>query len=539
MELREYQKKVINEVKNHLKTNDRCCVSLATGGGKTVIFSNLVKDLLADKVKILICVHREELVHQTSKTLPIEHNLIIPNHKNKDELNITVAMVQTLNNRIKKGVIDINDFDYVIVDECHRGEFMKVIDKKVFRNKLIGFTATPNYEKSELLYICEVCGNQSHKNEKCHNRKREKYRNKVPLSKYYDTVIKGVEINELIEQGYLVQDENFTLSNEDLGLLEDDDKGGYTEQSQSLVFGSRKALQNSLDVYNEFAKGKKTIIFNPNTIVNRELCKLMQEQGINAKMYDSKNSDEHRAELIEWFKNTNGAVLLNVQIFTTGFDCTDVEVVFLNKKTKSINLFLQMVGRGGRITDKIFKPTFKVIDLGANVEDFGKWSEPRDWSEYFYNSGLKKVGKPQPQKIRICHSCEAINSANSLVCVNCGTEKRYLNSIGVASMPKRNGKYIMPTPNKIIEYCESNKLTTLDATKMVYNFLCEMLTGYEYEKFERQLISGKLEERLNVILKPYYFAIQKSNLEGNRIRRFITFLENSIKEMKKFYTQQI
>ena len=80
MELREYQKKVINEVKSHLKTNDRCCVSLATGGGKTVIFSILVNDLLIDSnVKILICVHREELVHQTSKTLPIEHNLIIPN----------------------------------------------------------------------------------------------------------------------------------------------------------------------------------------------------------------------------------------------------------------------------------------------------------------------------------------------------------------------------------------------------------------------------------------------------------------------------
>lgn len=540
MELREYQKKVINEVKNHLKTNDRCCVSLATGGGKTVIFSSLVNDLLQDSnIKILICVHREELVYQTSKTLPIEHNLIIPNHKNKQELNLTVAMVQTLNNQIKKGFININDFDYVIVDECHRGEFMKVIDKKVFRNKLIGFTATPNYEKSELVYICEVCGNQSHQNEKCHNRKKEKYRNKVPLSHYYDTLIKGVEINELIEQGYLVQDENFTLSNEDLGLLEDDDKGGYTEQSQSLVFGSKKALQNSLDVYNEFAKGKKTIIFNTNTIVNRELCKLMQEQGINAKMYDSKNSDEHRAELIEWFKNTNGAVLLNVQIFTTGFDCTDVEVVFLNKKTKSINLFLQMVGRGGRITDKIFKPTFKVIDLGANVEDFGKWSEPRDWSVYFYNSGLKKVGKPQPQKIRFCHSCEAINAINSLVCASCGAEKRYSNSSGVASMPKRDGKYVMPTPVKIVEYCEKHNLTTLEATKIVYDFLCEMLNGYEYEKFEKQLISGNLEERLNVILKPYYFAIQKSNLDGNRNRRFITFLENSIEEMKKFYAQQI
>jgi superfamily II DNA or RNA helicase len=518
--LRPYQSKVIDDVINHLKINNRCCVSLATGGGKTIIFSNLVKHF--QNFKILICVHREELVHQTSNTLPIEHNLIIPNHKNKQELNITVAMVQTLNNRIKKGLVNINDFDYVIVDECHRGEFMKVIDKSVYSNKLIGFTATPNYEKIETVSIGG-----------------EKYRQKVPLARYYDTLIKGIEINELIEQGYLVQDENFTLSNEDLGLLQEDNKGGYTDESQSLVFGSAKALQNSLDTYNEYCKGKKTIIFNTNTIVNRELCKLMVEQGINAKMYDSQNSDEHRAELIEWFKNTNGAVLLNVQIFTTGFDCTDVEVVFLNKKTKSINLFLQMVGRGGRITDKIFKPTFRVIDLGANIEDFGKWSAPRNWDVYFTNSERKKVGKPQPEKTRICHVCEAINSANSLVCFKCGAEKRYTNANSVVGIPKREGKFILPPANAVVDYCTKNNLTTLQAKKIVYGYLVEMIKGYDYDKFEKNLLNGALWKRLNELLRPYYFAIQKSELEGNRNKTMHNFIGNSIEAMKKYYSQQI
>ena len=66
MILRDYQQQVVDKVIKHLETNQRCCVSLATGGGKTVIFSEIVNLL---KGRTLICVHREELVHQTSSTL--------------------------------------------------------------------------------------------------------------------------------------------------------------------------------------------------------------------------------------------------------------------------------------------------------------------------------------------------------------------------------------------------------------------------------------------------------------------------------------
>jgi superfamily II DNA or RNA helicase len=143
MELRLYQKNVMNKVLLHLENNNRCCVQLATGSGKTAIFSKLVEHL---EGRVLICVHREELVLQTSNTLKIEHDLLIPKIK-KVSKDICIAMVQTLNNRIKKGEVKLNSYDFIVVDECHRGEFMKILDK--FNGKVIGFTATPNYEKSE------------------------------------------------------------------------------------------------------------------------------------------------------------------------------------------------------------------------------------------------------------------------------------------------------------------------------------------------------------------------------------------------------
>lgn len=528
--LRDYQSEIIVKILNELEKRNRCAVSLATGGGKTVIFSSLVNKLQG---KILICVHREELVNQTSKTLEKPHDLIIPKSGNLQQ-DVVVAMVETLNNRIKKKLIDVNDFDYIIVDECHRGEFMKILDK--FDNKVIGFTATPNYEKTRYFWLCEKCGDKSHKAGKCCNLKLQKYKKTVPLAEYYDYLIEGIQINELIEKNYLVKDEQFILDIDTKRLVFDERKNDYTEESISLVFGSPQAIKNTINNYLEHCKGLKTIIFNPNTLVNQRLYDAMIKEGINCKMYDSKSKNIDRSDLVEWFKNTPDAVLLNVQVFTTGFDVTDVQCIFLNKKTKSINLYLQMVGRGGRITDKIFKPSFKVIDMGNNDEDFGSWSKNRDWKTYFYKKEIKPVGPAQPTAVRDCHKCEAVIAANSLICPVCGAEREYHG--GVKGLAYRNGKPQIPSPNKIVEYCERNNLTTLDARKIVYNYVSLMFEKVSQKTLQKTLDNGELHAKTLNFLRPYYFAIHRSKLEGNRNRTIQTFVNKTIDAIIRGYNSR-
>jgi superfamily II DNA or RNA helicase len=528
MELREYQKEVIKNVLDHLKTNDRCCVSLATGGGKTVIFSELANHLQG---RTLICVHREELVYQTSKTLKKEHDLLVPKTKNVSK-DIVVAMVQTLWMRLKKEKIDIDSFDNLIIDEAHRGEFMKILD--MFSGKVIGLTATPNYEKTKYFYKCLKCGDESDSSGLCCNKKTQKFREKVPLSKYYHTLIHGIEISELIEQGYLVPDENYILDIDTTRLVYDERLGDYTEESIGLVFGSDEAIQNTIDVFYELCEGKKTIIFNPNTLVNKLLFQAMLDKGLPVKMFDSVNSDENRHELVEWFKNTPSAILLNVQVFTTGFDCTDVEVIFLNKKTKSINLYLQMVGRGGRITNEIFKPKFKVIDMGKNNDDFGRWSDKRDWNYYFYFNEVEKVGAAKPAAVRECHNCEAIIAANSLTCEYCGAERVY-DKGAVTGLPKRDGKPIIPSPDKIIQYCLDKDLECLEARKIIYNYVAEMFAETPYSSFLRNKNNGRLFEKTQNFIRPYYFAIQKSPLKGNKIRKLMHFTNETIRAIERRY----
>lgn len=531
MQLREYQKDVRDKVMSHIKENQRCCVSLATGGGKTVVFSEIVNQL---EGRTLICVHREELVHQTSNTLSKEHDLLLPKTKQVSK-NVCVAMVQTLHNRIKKGQIDVDSFDNLIIDECHRGEFMKILDQ--FSGKVIGFTATPNYEKMRYFFKCLKCGHEQTTQGDCCKNKLKKYKENIPLSTYYHTLIHGIEINELIEQGYLVKDDNFILDVDTSRLVFDAARGDYTEESISLVFGSKEALDNTVKVYKELAQGRKTILFNPNTLVNKKLFDAMISAGVNAKMYDSNNSDENRQELVDWFSKTPDAVLLNVQVFTTGFDCTDVEVVFLNKKTQSLNLFLQMVGRGGRITNKIFKPSFRVIDMGGNIADLGAWSDKRNWDDLFYKKECKAVGPPTPAAVRTCEYCESVVAANSLFCPKCGKEKRYIMG-GVTGLPKRNGKPIIPSPSRILYYCYENDLDCADARKIVYSYVAQMFEDVPIELFRKHKASGALYEKTKKFIMPYYFQIQTSSLRGNKIRTIEAFTNETIKAIERMYDEK-
>ena len=74
---------------------------------------------------------------------------------------------------------------------------------------------------------------------------------------------------------------------------------------------------------------------------------------------------KERDRILGWFENTKGAVLCNCGILTAGYDCPDIEVIILYRATTSLPLFLQMVGRGSRVTD--VKREFTILDFGNNT----------------------------------------------------------------------------------------------------------------------------------------------------------------------------
>ncbi|MDB9778357.1 DEAD/DEAH box helicase family protein, partial [Polaribacter sp.] len=171
-ELYNYQKDAITEIFQRFDNagdDYHLLYQLPTGGGKTVIFSEIVRRYISKyKKKVLVLTHRIELSKQTSNMLSefgVENKIINSTAQldDQDKYDCFVAMVETLKNRLNDEKLDISDIGLVIVDEAHYNSFTKIF--KFFDNSIIlGVTATPlssniklpMYENYQELFVGET-----------------------------------------------------------------------------------------------------------------------------------------------------------------------------------------------------------------------------------------------------------------------------------------------------------------------------------------------------------------------------------------------
>ena len=330
---------------------------LPTGGGKTVIFSEIVRRYITEKQKkVLILTHRIELSSQTSRMLTSFNvpNMVI-NSKVKtlegnEDYMCYVAMVETLNNRLQDGQIDITDVGLVIIDEAHYNSFRKLFSH--FKNAFIlGVTATP------------LSSNV-----------------KLPMKDNYRKLIIGESISSLIDKEFLAKANMHTY---DVGLktLQIGINGDYTVKSSEILYTNHSMQEKLLTAYEEKAKGTKTLIFNNGINTSRYVYETFKEAGYDVRHLDNTHNNKERKEILRWFKKTPDAILTSVSILTTGFDEPSVETIILNRATRSLTLYFQMIGRGSRVLPD--KKDFQVIDLGNNMARFGLWDAPMDWNDIF------------------------------------------------------------------------------------------------------------------------------------------------------------
>jgi type I site-specific restriction endonuclease len=185
----------------------------------------------------------------------------------------------------------------------------------------------------------------------------------------------------LIDKGFLAKAEihRFDLSLQSLKLGAN---GDYTVKSSDAFYTNQSMIGKLLNAYMELSKGKKTLIFNNGIFASYSVYEAFSKLDLPIRHLDNKNSATERAEILDWFKHTPNAILTSVSILTTGFDEPSVETVILNRATRSLTLYFQMIGRGSRVLPN--KSSFRVIDLGNNTLRFGPWDEPIDWQEIFH-----------------------------------------------------------------------------------------------------------------------------------------------------------
>ena len=355
-----YQEQAVNNIFNRLlelPPNANLLFQLPTGGGKTIIFSEIAKRYIQNfNRKVLILTHRIELGKQTSDVLSeagISNKVINSEVKqlpHQSEYQSFIALVETLNNRLQENDQFLEDIGLVIVDEAHNNSFRKIFH--YFNDvNILGVTATP------------LSSNK-----------------KLPLFQTYSSLIVGESISALIEQGFLCEGQTYTYD-VNLSSLRVGNNGEFTVGSHEVLYTQAIMQSKLIEAYEEMGKGTKTLIFNAGILTSRAVYEAFKKKGYPVRHLDSTFSDRERVETLEWFRKTKDGVLTSVSILTTGFDEPEVETIILNRATKSLTLYHQMIGRGSRILPT--KKTFKIIDLGNNSRRFNLWQYPIDWKHVF------------------------------------------------------------------------------------------------------------------------------------------------------------
>lgn len=397
--LRQYQQMAKKEIFESWDKVDSVMFQMPTGTGKTRLFTSIIHDInefsiqRRESVKILIIAHRTELIDQISESLgryKVAHGIIAGSREKEKDFKrpVQVASIQTLTNTHNIGDAEKLNAQFVIIDEAHHA--LAATYKKLWKiypnAKWLGVTATP--------------WRMNHQS----------------FTDLFDTIILSMPIKDFIKQGYLSTYKYFSLRDESfikktIDKIEIDRFGEYKETSmeEKMDIGSIRA--QLLKSYLRLAKGKRGIIYAINIIHANHICQEYQDAGFKAVSIDSKTPAKERKDLVNKFKNKEIDIIVNVDVFSEGFDCPDIEFIQLARPTRSLVKFLQQVGRGLRPTKN--KENCVILDNVGMYSNFGLPDEHRHWNSYFL--GKNVVESP-------IRTTKKSNSGHKIVDMSEGTE---------------------------------------------------------------------------------------------------------------------
>lgn len=286
---------------------------MPTGTGKTTVFSEIVRRARLKNKKILIVVHRKELVEQIAERLQnfeVQAGIISGTIQPDATKEVQVATIQSLSKR------DYPATDIVIIDECHHAKAATY--KKLWdiypQARFLGVTATPIRMNGE------------------------------GFSDLFDTLINCGRLSMFVEQGYLVKVKHFVGVTPDLSSIKVK-MNDYAQDELGELMQDTELMADLVDSYHKKAEGKKMIVFAVNIEHSRQIVAKYHQEGISAEHIDANTPKKEREQILQRFRNGKIMILSNVDIVSEGFDVPDCEAVQLARPTKSLALYLQQVGR--------------------------------------------------------------------------------------------------------------------------------------------------------------------------------------------------
>ncbi|KAF2402039.1 ResIII-domain-containing protein [Trichodelitschia bisporula] len=352
IQLRPYQEDCITAVLDHLKQgHKRLGISLATGSGKTVIFTQLIDRIpsTGDRTRTLILAHRQELVDQAYKHCAKAY----PNKSIEIELgksrasglaDITVASLQSITSRDRILKFNPSRFKLVLVDEAHHivaPRYLNVLKHFNLRHlevespALLGVSAT--FSRSDGLKLGSVI----------------------------DHIVYHKDYIEMINDKWLAEVLFTTVElRADLRSLPTTSSGDFATPALSRAINTPANNEATVHAWLTRASTRlSTLVFCIDTTHVRSLTAAFRAHNLDARYITSSTPAPERAALLAAFRNREFPLLLNCAIFTEGTDIPGIDCILLARPTRSRNLLTQMLGRGLRLHPE--KRDCHVIDMVA------------------------------------------------------------------------------------------------------------------------------------------------------------------------------
>ena len=255
----------------------------------------------------------------------------------------------------------------IVIDEAHHAlaKTYKEMWERFPNAKFLGLTATP----------CRL--------------------NAKGFTDLFDVLVQSWSVPEFISKGRLATYDFVSIKSDGVtqrlidSLQKRGADGDYQNKEMDMLLNKKPSIERLYRSLEEYGKDRKGILYAINISHAQKITKLYQEHGVKAIAIDSKTPATERQQDIEAFKKGDIQVLVNVDIFSEGFDCPDVEFVQLARPTLSLAKYLQMVGRGLRVAKG--KKNCVIIDNVGLYRVFGLPSQVWNWKATF--EGKVKIGK--------------------------------------------------------------------------------------------------------------------------------------------------
>jgi superfamily II DNA or RNA helicase len=448
---------VLEDVRQAYREGARAPLLVApTGFGKTVVFSFIANEVAKRGKRVMILVHRQELIDQVSETLNqfgVQHGIIAAQYPPAAGCPVQVASVFTVVRRVAQ----LARPDLIIIDEAHHAVLQSSWGKVLgaFHGaRVLGVTATPIRLSGEGLSQC------------------------------FDRLVNGPSVQGLIDAGRLSPVKVYappTISTEGVHTR----MGDFNTSELCAVVDKPTVTGDAITHYQKLTPGQRAAVFCVSLEHCEHIAAAARDAGIAAARIDGNMDRAVRRQLVEDFKNDKLKWLVSCDLISEGFDCPGIEVGISLRPTQSVALWLQQCGRILRIARG--KGCATILDHAGNSLRHGLPTESRTWSLEGLERGKLRSATPS---VRVCPVCFSAGRSGQMQCTSCG----HTFKIEPRTVERQDGELEEITPEKL-QARQARKQQGASATLEQLTELGRMRNYKDPAAWARYVLAGREKKR--------------------------------------------